>query len=218
MAWTTSRPGAYVDEFDAAVVSVNTGTQSFVVQGPHGRQFTVNVNGQTEWDGNVSHQRPDYEQHRADLGHAGPGRQTLDADEVGDSFAERLLCRRPGDVCDAGNGGGDAALICMCAGLLPTTTGISLGQIAKLTLTGNEKYSIYWMHSPLAEFLFNQSLLLAGQRVAVGGPASGAANAQAVTVNRVMLRHGASTARLCRAARMEMPTASRCRSMDLPAC
>jgi hypothetical protein len=31
--------------------------------------------------------------------------------------------------------------------------------------------------------------LLAGQSVAVGGPASGAANAQAVTVNRIALRH-----------------------------
>ena len=44
--------GAYIDEFDAAVVSVNTAAQSFVVQGPHGRQFTVNVNGQTEWENN----------------------------------------------------------------------------------------------------------------------------------------------------------------------
>ncbi len=46
--------GAYIDEFDTAVVSVNAGAQSFVIQGPHGRQFTVNVNGQTEWDGSVT--------------------------------------------------------------------------------------------------------------------------------------------------------------------
>lgn len=71
-------------------------------------------------------------------------------------------------------------------GTLPTTAGVSLGQIA--TVGGNEKYSIYWMHGALAEFLFNQNLLLPGQHVAVGGPASGATNAQAVTVNRVMLR------------------------------
>jgi hypothetical protein len=43
---------AYIDEFIAAVVSV--GTQSFVVQGPHGEQFTINVNGQTEWDNGES--------------------------------------------------------------------------------------------------------------------------------------------------------------------
>ena len=73
-------------------------------------------------------------------------------------------------------------------GLLPTTTGLTLGQIATIDLTGNEKYSIYWCHNPLTEFVFNDSLLLPGQHVSVGGPATGATNAQAVTVKRVVLR------------------------------
>jgi hypothetical protein len=38
-------PGGYIDCFDAAVVSVSSGGQSFVVQGPHGENFTVNVAG-----------------------------------------------------------------------------------------------------------------------------------------------------------------------------
>jgi len=79
-------------------------------------------------------------------------------------------------------------------GLLPTTTGITLGQIAQVNLTGNEKFFIYWWHNPLTEFLFNSSQLLPGQHVSVGGPATGAANAQAVTVNRVVLRHWGFTA------------------------
>jgi hypothetical protein len=45
------------------------------------------------------------------------------------------------------------------------------------------------MHGPLAQFFFNQGGLLPGQHVAVGGPATGAANAQAVTVKRVVLRN-----------------------------
>ena len=40
----------------------------------------------------------------------------------------------------------------------------------------------------MTEFLFNSSALMPGQNVAIGGPATGAANAQAVTVNRVTLR------------------------------
>ncbi len=32
--------GGYIDTFDAAVVSVDAAGQSFVVQGPHGEQFT----------------------------------------------------------------------------------------------------------------------------------------------------------------------------------
>ena len=74
-------------------------------------------------------------------------------------------------------------------GLLPTTTGLTLGQIAQVNLTGNENFFIYWMHNPLTQFLFNSSQLLPGQSVAIGGPASGATNPQAVTVKRVVLRH-----------------------------
>ena len=47
-------PGAYLDEFDAAVVSVNNTAQSFVVQGPHGRQFTIDITGNTMWDNSES--------------------------------------------------------------------------------------------------------------------------------------------------------------------
>jgi hypothetical protein len=73
-------------------------------------------------------------------------------------------------------------------GLLPTTTGLSLGQIATVDLSGNEKYFIYWFHNPLTEFVFNPSGLLPGQHVSVGGPATGAANSADVTVKRVVLR------------------------------
>jgi hypothetical protein len=44
------------------------------------------------------------------------------------------------------------------------------------------------MHNPFTEFLFNSSALVAGQHVAVGGPASGASNPDAVTVKRIHLR------------------------------
>ncbi|MDR3775131.1 MAG: hypothetical protein P4L26_17385, partial [Terracidiphilus sp.] len=73
-------------------------------------------------------------------------------------------------------------------GLLPTTTGLTLGQIATVDLSGNEKFFIYWFHNPLTQFVFNESLLLPGQHVSVGGPASGASNASAVMVKRVVLR------------------------------
>ena len=45
-----SDPGAYIDEFIAGVVNPTASSQSFTIQGPHGRTFTVDVNGQTEWD------------------------------------------------------------------------------------------------------------------------------------------------------------------------
>jgi len=46
------------------------------------------------------------------------------------------------------------------------------------------------MHDKLlSQFLFNSIQLLPGQDIAVGGPASGAANPNQVTVKRVVLRH-----------------------------
>jgi hypothetical protein len=45
------------------------------------------------------------------------------------------------------------------------------------------------MHTSLSQFLFNSAALLPGQDVSIGGPASGATNPNAVSVNRVVLHH-----------------------------
>ena len=45
------------------------------------------------------------------------------------------------------------------------------------------------MHNPFTQFLFNPSSLLPGQHVSVGGPLSGAANGDALSVKRVVLRN-----------------------------
>jgi hypothetical protein len=74
-------------------------------------------------------------------------------------------------------------------GLEPTNTGLTLGQLAHVNLTGSENYFIYWMHNPFTQFLFNSSALVPGQALAVGGPATGATNANAVTVTRIHLRN-----------------------------
>ena len=180
--------GAYIDEFDAAVVNTDAGTQTITIQGPHGRQFTVNVTGQTEWDGGDSF---------ADLtsssiiqvsGFLDRADATIDADEI--AVLSQNGFYASGQVTYVNPSSGPASSFDLYVrGLLPTTTGLTLGQLATIDLNGSEKYSIYWMHGPFAQFLFNQSGLLPGQHIAVGGPASGAASAAAVTVKRVVLRH-----------------------------
>ena len=179
--------GGHIDEFVAAVVSVNASGQSFVVQGPHGEQFTIDVNGQTEWDGNDTISSLTTSSIVAVAGTMDKADQTLDADEVAilsqDGFyaGGQITYVQP-------SSGAATSFDLYVRGLLPTTTGLTLGQIATVDLTGNEKYFIYWMHNPLTEFLFNSSALVAGQHVSIGGPASGAANASAVTTKRVVLR------------------------------
>jgi hypothetical protein len=184
----TTDDGAYIDEFDAAVVSVNATAQSFVIQGPHGRQFTVNVSGQTEWDNNESISSLSTSSIVQISGTLDKADATLDADEI--AILSQNGFYAAGQVTSVQQTLGAATSFDLYVrGLLPTTTALSQGQIAQINLSGQEKFFIYWMHNALTEFLFNSSALLPGQAVAVGGPASGATNAQAVTVNRVVLRH-----------------------------
>ena len=179
--------GAYLDCFDAAVVSVNTTAQNFVVQGPHGRQFTVNVTGQTEWENNEGLSDLSASSIVTLSGALDRADATIDADDVAILSQDGFYAG--GQVTYVQPASGAATSFDLYVrGLLPTTTGLTLGQIATVDLTGNEKYFIYWFHNPLTEFVFNSSLMLPGQHVSVGGPATGAANPQDVTVKRVVLR------------------------------
>jgi hypothetical protein len=186
-AVNNSDPGAFIDEFDAAVISVDTTTQSFMIQGPHGRQFTVSVSGSTEWDGGASLSTLNSNSIVQVSGFLDRADATIDADEL--MVLSDSGFYAGGQVTYVPPSSGPATSFDLYVrGTLPANTGVTDGDIATVDLSGNEKYSIYWMHGPLAQFLFNPSGLLAGQHVAVGGPATGAANASAVTVNRVVLR------------------------------
>jgi hypothetical protein len=180
--------GGYIDTFVAGVVSVDANSQSFVVQGPHGENFTIDVNGQTEWDGDASLSSLNTSSIVEVSGTIDHADQTLDADEV--AVLSDTGFYAAGQVTYVTPASGPATSFDLYVrGLLPTNTGLTLGQIAQVNLTGNEKFYIYWMHNPFTEFLFNSSAMVAGQHVAIGGPASGASNPNAVTVERVHLRN-----------------------------
>jgi hypothetical protein len=186
-AVNNSDPGAYIDEFTAAVVSTDTSANTFTVQGPHGRQFTVNVTGQTEWDGGATLSGLNSSSIVLVSGSLDRADATIDADEV--ALLSDTGFYAAGLVTYVTPATGDATSFDLYVrGTLPANTGVTDGNIATIALSGSEKFSIYWRHGPLAQFLFNPGALLPGQHVAVGGPASGAANASAVTVKRVMLR------------------------------
>jgi hypothetical protein len=179
---------AYIDEFVAGVVSVNVSGQSFVVQGPHGQQFTIKVDGNTEWDGNASLSTLTTSSIVLISGEFDTSDRTIDADEV--AVLTDTGFYASGQVTYVTPTSGPATSFDLYVrGLEPTNTGLTLGQLATVNLTGSEKYFVYWMHNPFTQFLFNSSALVAGQPLTVGGPATGAANASAVTVNRIHLRN-----------------------------
>jgi uncharacterized protein DUF5666 len=188
-AVNNSDPGAYIDEFDVAVLTATPSSNSFTIQGPHGRQFTVNVTGSTEWDGGASLSTLNANSIVQISGFLDRADATIDADEVAlISDAGFYAGGQVTYVTTATSGGPASSFDLYVRGTLPANTGVADGDIATIDLSGNEKFSIYWMHGPLAQFLFNPSAILPGQHIAVGGPATGAASASAVTFTRVMLR------------------------------
>lgn len=181
-------PGAYIDEFTAGIVSVDSSGQSFVIQGPHGRNFTVNVNSQTEWDDNST---------IADLtttsivqisGTLDRADSTIDADEVAILSQNGFYASGQVTWVQPPSGVATSFDLYVRSTLPASGDSVTLGQISQVALTGSEKYFIYWMHNRFTQFLFNPSTLLPGQHVSVGGPLSGAAT-QPISVRRVILRN-----------------------------
>ena len=146
--------GAYIDEFVAAVVSV--GTQSFVVQGPHGEQFTIDVNGQTDWDNNESISDLTTSSIVQISGQLDKANQTLDADEVAILSQDGFYAGGLVTSVQPATATAQESFQLYVRGLLPTTTGLTLGQIATVDLSGSEKYFIYWMHNPLTNFFLTR--------------------------------------------------------------
>jgi hypothetical protein len=181
-------PERYIDEFDAGVVSVDAAANSFVVQGPHGRQYTVQVSANTDFENNESVANLTTSSIVQIAGSFSPNSQTIAADCLAilsqDSYWAAGLITYVTPAQGVAN-----SFNLYVRGELPASSGLTLGQIANINLTGSEKYFIYTLRTPLTNFLFNSGLLVPGQHVSIGGPLSGSSNSQSVTAHRIVLRH-----------------------------
>jgi hypothetical protein len=184
---------AYIDDFVAGVVSVNAGGNSFIIQGPHGHQFTVNVNDQTEWEGSETINDLTSTSIVEISGTLDRTSAVFLADSVGLLSQDKFFAG--GLLTFVNPQAGTATDIDLYVrNVLPSGTGFQSGQISTIDLTGNEKYFIYWMHNRFvnprfSNIFFNSSLMVAGQHVSIGGPFTNGA----VTVKRVVLRHEGHT-------------------------
>ena len=208
-ALTPNTPTSEIDEFYGTVISVNATQNSFMIQGAHGRQYTVVLNQAnsgtgvtpTEWDdqGNEDGNSQGANNGQINLanlvpnqtivdiaGQFQPNTQTFDATDV--AIVSQHGYYAGGVVTYVNPTAGQANSFQMYVrGTLPTGTGLQLGQIANVQLTGNEKFYVFRRHSPLLQFLFTSSLLVPGQHVSIGGMATGAQNAGSVSTDRVVL-------------------------------
>jgi hypothetical protein len=179
---TPSDADAYIDEFVAGVVSV-TGN-SFVVQGPHGHQFTVNPTQQTEWANNESISNLTSSSIVEISGTLDQTSAAILPDTIAIVSQDKFWAG--GLVTYVDPPTGTATDFDMYVrSVLPSGTGFSSGQISNIVLTGQEKYFIHWWHDNFGSFLFSSSGLVPGQHISIAGPFN---NGQ-VTVNRIVLRH-----------------------------
>jgi hypothetical protein len=192
-AITPSDADAFIDDFVAGVVSVNAGGNSFVIQGPHGHQFTVNVNGETEIEGNDT---------LANLTTNSIVEISGTLDRLTHAILADSICIVSQDKFWAGGlitfveppVGTATDFDLYVRSVLPANTGFNSGQISTINLTGNENYFIYWMHnvfvnSRFSTVFFNSGLLVPGQHISIAGPFANGT----VTVKRVVLRHEGHT-------------------------
>lgn len=176
-----------IDDFHAGVVSV-TGSNTFVIQGPAGRQWTVQANGSTMMDDpNIPISSFTTDTTVSVSGVLNRVTKDIDASEVevisNDHFflGGLFTSIRPSP-------GPATAADLYVREEIPAITGISDGDITTITLDGSEIYRIGNINLPLTTLLFNNSMLAPGQRVDVGGKLVTTNGVATLTVHRVVLR------------------------------
>jgi len=176
-----------IDDFRAGFVgTVNANT--FTVQGPRGRQWTVTTNNNTDFD--TTEQPSSYTANSVIeiSGQLDPVTKSIDASEVAELSTDKFVLGglftsiRPPAPASA------TAADLYVRSELPDITGLAPGQITTLTLNGSENYKIANIKLPvITSLLFNNNSLTPGQHVAVGGVINTANGTATLIPHRVVL-------------------------------
>jgi hypothetical protein len=185
---------AHIDELVGSLVSLPASTtepSSFMIQGPHGEQFTVNTTSTTEWDGGASLGSLNADSVVAVAGQLDSADQTLDADEVALITDSHFYARGLITYVSPSSGQAKNMDFYVRAVAPSSDADVPLGGIAQVAISGNENYGIFWMHNAFTNLLFNSYAMTPGQEIAVGGTDAEAAPASgtAITVNRIHLQN-----------------------------
>ena len=157
-----------------------------MIQGPRGRQYTVDTTATTNFD---SDEMPSSYTTNTIVEVSGTlNRVTRDitATEVEVVSQDHFFIEGL-DTFVQSSGGQISGVNLYARGELPALDSYPLGQIDTIPLTGNEKYMIADLHVPLLSLLFGPSSQLAGQRILFGGKLDNTTAPPSVVVHRVVL-------------------------------
>ena len=176
-----------IDCFLAGVVGVTNDT-SFVVQGPKGRQWTVQTNATTALD-DPSEPISSFTTNTIVevSGQLDPVTHDIDAFEVEVVSNDNFFIGGLFTSIRPPSGAATQADVYVRA-VLPDINGVQDGQIQTLSLDGSEKYKIANIVNPITSLLFNNSALAAGQSVGIGGALTTSNGVSTLIVHRVVLR------------------------------
>ena len=182
---SSSDPDWEIDELRGTVMSVSA-PSSFVMQRPDGRQFTIDVNSQTDFEGVASSINNLTVGAVVDIsGQAQPDGSIL-ADSVESYIASHefvegiVLATNP-------SSGAATGLTLLARDQIPVVSGISIGNTANVAISNSTTFDIYHLNLPITQFLFNDSMMVPGQAVVVGGTVDNTTNPPTLDANRIVL-------------------------------
>jgi len=178
-------PDAEVDELRGSVASVNA-PGSFVLQRPDGRQFVVDVNGQTDFEGVASsiNNLPvgalvevsgQVQQDASILANA------VESYTTDHEFLEGVILNT------TPSSGTATSLTLLVRDQIPVVQGISTGNTANVAVSNTTIFDIYHLNLPIAAMLFNSSQMVMGQAVVVGGTVDNSTNPPTLDARRIVL-------------------------------
>jgi hypothetical protein len=174
-----------IDDFRGGYVGV-AGNNSFVMQGPLGRQWTVSADNNTALD--TGDQMASFTTNSiVDVsGQLNPVTHAIDATEISLVSTDKFLMGGLLTSVRPPSGAATAADLYVRSEL-PAISGINPGQITTLTLNGSEVYRIANLPLPLTALVFSNLSLAAGQHVAVGGVLNTVSGVTTLIPHRVIL-------------------------------
>jgi len=176
-----------IDDFHAGVVGV-TGDNTFTVQGPKGRQWTVQTSASTVLDDPSIPVSSFTTNTIVEIsGQLDPVSHDIDASEIEVVSNDKFVLGGLFTSIRPPSGPASQADLYVRYEL-PDIDGIQDGQIETLALTGSERYKIANINNPITTLLFNNSALAAGQVVDIGGSLTTTNGVPTLTVHRVVLR------------------------------
>lgn len=170
-----SDPDAEVNDLRGGLVSVSTSTNSFVLQRIGGHNITIDVNSATDFSGNFT---------LATL----PNPSVIEVDGMvqadGSILAESVEVVSTekafisGRIVAVNPTSGPVQTVTLLVGEeLPDVPGVPVGTISTIDVSQVTNYSIRLLDNWFTSFVFNNTTLVPGQRIAMGGSINAATNA-----------------------------------------